>query len=175
MSSNSTCFWVAEAYENSMYHYHHDHHHQEDQKYVLMTEVYFNSSNIDVSSYTKKIVGTIALCKSYRMQNNAWIKRLFVHKDYRKNSIGSYLLNIAIEFGILQGYNRVNLVISEYRNDVKKLCITKGFELYLCYKKYVFKELVKMTVYELTYRMNYYLNEDFSTLDPYYTYYLLNP
>ncbi|KAL2740618.1 putative N-acetyltransferase camello [Vespula squamosa] len=169
MSSNSSCFWVAEAYEKSSLNYP-----QQDQEYILMTEEQFNYSNIDVSLYIKKIVGTIALCKSNRIQNSAWIKRLYVHKNYRKKSIGSFLLNIALEFSILQGYNRVNVVISEYRKDAKKLFIKKGFELYLCYKKSVFKSLITMLIYELTYQINYYINENFTVIDPYYAYYILD-
>ncbi|XP_043675856.1 uncharacterized protein LOC122632689 isoform X2 [Vespula pensylvanica] len=169
MSNNSSCFWVAEVYEKSSLNYS-----QQDQEYILMTEEEFNYSDIDISSYIKKIVGTIALCKNNRIPNGAWIKRLYVHKDYRKKSIGSFLLNVALEFSIMQGYNRVNIVISEYRKDAKKLCIRKGFELYLCYKKPVFRSLITMLVYELTYQINYYINENFMAIDPYYAYYILN-
>lgn len=168
-SDNSSYFWIAEVYEDYLIN-----RRQRDQKYIFMTEEKFKESNINVFRHVKKIVGTIALCKNNRIPNGAWIKRLYVHKDYRKKSIGSFLLNVALEFSIMQGYNRVNIVISEYRKDAKKLCIRKGFELYLCYKKPVFRSLITMLVYELTYQINYYINENFMAIDPYYAYYILN-
>lgn len=68
MSNAFSCFWVAEAFEPYLMK-----HHPKNIKYTIMTEQQFRDSNIDISSQVKRIVGTVALCKSHRLDKGAWI------------------------------------------------------------------------------------------------------
>lgn len=148
MSNAFSCFWVAEAFEpylmNRL---------PKDVQYNIMTEQQFRNSNIDVSLHVKKIVGTIALSKSRRLDKGAWIKRLCVHKQYRRKGIASCLLNVAIGFAINQNYICTNLVASEYTEGGRELCFKKGFELQQMYHKSIFGSLLTVLMYELTYQI----------------------
>ncbi|KAL2740808.1 putative N-acetyltransferase camello isoform X1 [Vespula squamosa] len=164
-SDNSSYFWVAEIYEDYLLN-----RHQQDQKYIFMTEKKFNESNINVFRYVKKIVGTIALCKSTRLQNSGWIKRLSVHKDYRRKGIGTNLVNLALQFGSQQGYRRINVIISEPRKAARELFSKKGFEIYLYRRRFFYRTSVLLLFVELTYRMRYNDNDaELLATDPFYT------
>ncbi|KAL2740811.1 putative N-acetyltransferase camello isoform X1 [Vespula squamosa] len=162
MSDNTSHFWVAEAYEFYLLN-----RRQRDEQCTFMTEEEFNKSNIDVFRHFKKIVGTIALCKSNKLQNSAWIKRLSVHKNYKRKDIGIHLVNLALQFGNEQGYKSINVIISEYRVDVIKLFIKKGFELYLLHNKPFFTSLVTVEFHELTYRIKYYRDNELLLPNPF--------
>lgn len=154
MSDNSSRFWVAELYEYTLLK------NQQHNQRKFMTEIEFKKSNIDVSRYDTKIVGTIALCKSNRLENCGWIKRLCVHKDYRRKGIGINLVNVALQYGNQQGYRRINVIISKHRKAVKELLSNKGFELYLYRKRYIYKTPVMLLFVELSYRLKYIDNDD---------------
>lgn len=148
MSNAFSCFWVAEAFEPYL-----KTNHPKDVSYKIMTEEQFCNSNIDVSSCRKKIIGTVALSKSHRLDKGAWIKRLCVHKQYRRRGIASSLLNVAIQFAIDQGYSCTNVLASEYTEGGRELCIKKGFELQQMYYKPVLGSLLTILMYELTYQI----------------------
>ncbi|KZC04079.1 PREDICTED: probable N-acetyltransferase CML3 [Dufourea novaeangliae] len=148
MSNAFSCFWVAEAFEPYLM--------TESPKsiqYTIMTEQQFRDSNIDISSQVKRIVGTIALCKSHRLDKGAWIKRLHVHEQYRRKGIASCLLNIAVLFAIEQGYSCANTVASEYTEGGRELCLKKGFELQQMYHKPILGSFITILMYELTYQI----------------------
>ncbi|XP_043513395.1 N-acetyltransferase family 8 member 3-like [Frieseomelitta varia] len=148
MSNAFSCFWVAEAFESYLM--------TRDPKnvqYNLMTEQQFRNSNIDISSQVKKIVGTVALCKSHRLDKGAWIKRLYVHEQYRRKGIASCLVNVAVQFAIDEGYSCANLVGSEYTEAGRELCLKKGFELQQMYHKPILGSLITVLMYELTYQI----------------------
>ncbi|KAF3426073.1 hypothetical protein E2986_09688 [Frieseomelitta varia] len=127
MSNAFSCFWVAEAFES-----------------YLMTR---DPKNV------KKIVGTVALCKSHRLDKGAWIKRLYVHEQYRRKGIASCLVNVAVQFAIDEGYSCANLVGSEYTEAGRELCLKKGFELQQMYHKPILGSLITVLMYELTYQI----------------------
>lgn len=153
MSDNSSCFWVAELYEFNLLK------RQRHKQHKFMTEKEFKKSNADLSKHDTKIVGTIALCKSNRLENSGWIKRLCVHKDYRRKGIGTNLVNVALQYGNQQGYRRINVIISKHRKAAKELFSKKGFELYLYRKRCIYRTSVILFV-ELSYRLKYIDNDD---------------
>ncbi|XP_015601415.1 uncharacterized protein LOC107270690 [Cephus cinctus] len=148
MSNAFSGFWVAEAFEPYLMT-----RHPQDIYYTVMTEDQFRKSNIDISSQAKKIVGTVAVTKSHRLDKGAWIKRLCVHQQYWRKGIASCLLNVAVQFAIDQGYSCVNCVASEYTEGGRELCLKKGFELKQMYHKLIVGSLVTVLMYELTYQI----------------------
>lgn len=148
MSNAFSCFWVAEAFEPYM-----QIKQPREQHYVIMTERQFRESNIDVSSQSKRIVGSIALSKSHRLDKGAWIKRLCVHERYRRKGIASFLVNVAVQFAMDEGYSCANTVASEYTEGGRELCLKKGFELKQMYHKPILGPVVTVLMYELTYQI----------------------
>ncbi|XP_046812971.1 uncharacterized protein LOC124421626 [Vespa crabro] len=146
-SDNSSCFWIAEAYEDYSLN------HQQNQRYIFMTEEKFNESNINVSRYVKKVVGTIAFYNCNRSPNSGWIKRLSVHKNYRRKGIGSYLVNRVLQFGEEQGFEYINVIISEYRIGAILLFIKKGFNMHNIHSK---SHFMLIAFYEYVYRTTHY-------------------
>lgn len=148
MSNAFSCFWVAEAFEPYL-----TTRHPKEVHYTVMTEEQFSQANIGVSLQAKKIVGTVGLCKSYRLDRSAWIKRLCVHKQYQRKGIASCLLNAAIQFAIHEGYSCANIVASEYTEEGRELCFKKGFELKQMYHKSILGSYITILMYELTYQI----------------------
>ena len=148
MSNAFSCFWVAEAFEPYFMS-----RNASEINYTVMTEERFRESNIDVSSQSKRIVGTIGLLKSHCLDKGAWIKRLCIHRNYRRKGIASHLLNVAIDFAIKQGYSCTNVVASEYTEGGRELCLKKGFELKQMYHKPIIGSLITVLMYELTYQI----------------------
>ncbi|XP_001122051.1 N-acetyltransferase family 8 member 3 [Apis mellifera] len=148
MSNAFSCFWIAEAFEPYLMT-----HSAKNVHYTIMTEQQFRNSNIDISSQVKKIVGTVALCKSHRLNKGAWIKRLYVHQLYRRKGIASCLINVAVQFAIDEGYSCANIVASEYTEGGRELCLKKGFELQQMYHKPILGSLITILMYELTYQI----------------------
>ncbi|KAL2749948.1 N-acetyltransferase family 8 member 3-like [Vespula maculifrons] len=113
---------------------------------------------------------TIALCKSTRLQDSGWIKRLTVHKNYRRKGIGTNLVNVALEFGSQQGYRRINVMISDHRKAARELFNKKDFEIYLYRKRSLHGTSVILLFVELTYRLKYNDNDaELLATDPFYT------
>ncbi|KAL0099843.1 hypothetical protein PUN28_019926 [Cardiocondyla obscurior] len=148
MSNAFSCYWVAEAFEPYLMTQH-----PKEVYYTIMTEEQFYQANVDVSLQAKKIVGTVGLCKSYRLDRSAWIKRLCVHEGYRRKGIASCLLNVAVQFAIDAGYSCANIVASEYTEEGRELCLKKGFELKQMYHKSILGSYITILMYELTYRI----------------------
>lgn len=145
MSNAFSCFWVAEAYQPFLMT-----RNPNDIHYNVMTENKFREANIDVSSQSKKIVGTIGLVKSHKVEKGAWIKRLSVHKNYRRKGVGSCLLNVAVQFAIDEGYSCVDLSFSEYAEGGRELCFRRGFELKQMYHRPIIGPLVNVLAYEMS-------------------------
>lgn len=148
MSNAFSCFWVAEAFEPYLMT-----RHSKEIHYTVMTEKQFYHANIDVSFQAKKIVGTIGLCKSYRLDRSAWIKRLCVHEQYQRKGIASCLLNVAVQFAIDTGYSCANILASEYTEEGRELCLKKGFELKQMYHKSILGSYITILMYELIYQI----------------------
>ncbi|XP_012524519.1 N-acetyltransferase family 8 member 3-like [Monomorium pharaonis] len=148
MSNAFSCFWVAEAFEPHLMT-----RHPKEVHYTIMTEEQFNQANIGAFLQARKIVGTIGLCKSYRVDRSAWIKRLCVHEQYQRKGIASYLLNAAVQFAIDTGYSSANIVASEYTEEGRELCLKKGFELKQMYHKSILGSYITILMYELIYRI----------------------
>lgn len=148
MSNAFSCFWVAEAFEPYLMT-----RHPKEVHYVVMTEEQFHQANINVALQAKKVVGTVGLCKSYRLDRSAWIKRLCVHEQYQRKGIASCLLNAAIQFAIDERYSCANIVASEYTEGGRELCLKKGFELEQMYHKSILGSYITILMYELTYQI----------------------
>jgi len=148
MSNAFSCFWVAEAFEPCLMT-----RHPKEVHYTIVTEKQFYQINMGVSMQAKKIVGTVGLCKSYRQDRSAWIKRLCVHEQYQRKGIASCLLNIAVQFAIDAGYSCANIVASEYTEGGRELCLKKGFELKQMYHKSILGSYATILMYDLTYQI----------------------
>ncbi|KAF7992491.1 hypothetical protein HCN44_004835 [Aphidius gifuensis] len=148
MSNAFSCFWVAEAFKP-----YHKSSHSNQCQYTIMTKKQFYGSKMHVSSQCTKIVGTIGLLKSHRVENGAWIKRLCIDKEYRRKGIASMLLTTAINFAINQGYSCVDTATSEYIKGSRELMFRTGFQLKQMYHKRVMRPLTSILFYELTYKI----------------------
>lgn len=152
MSNLFSCFWVAEVVQPYL-----TTQNPQEVHYTIITEQQYYQANMENSSQTKKIVGTICLSKSHRLDKCAWIKRLCVHKQYQRKGIAARLLNTAVQFAIEAGYSCANTVASEYTKGGRELCHKKGFELKQMYHN-SFLGFYMILMYELTYRIK--PNED---------------
>jgi len=148
MSNRFSCFWVAEAIQPNLMTQH-----PKEVHYTILTEQQYCQANMGVSLQAKRIVGTICLTKSHRLDKCAWIKRLCVHKQYQRKSIAACLLNTAAEFAIEAGYSCANIVASEYTEGGKELCLKKGFELKQIYHKPILGSYIMILMYELSYQI----------------------
>nr|XP_012220760.1 PREDICTED: pancreatic triacylglycerol lipase-like [Linepithema humile] len=148
MSNAFSCFWVAEAFQPYL-----TTRHPKEVHYTVMTEQQFRESNIDVSSQTKKIVGTIGLFKSHTLEGSAWIKRLCVHKEYQRKGVATCLLSVAVQFAADAGYSCANLASSEYTEGGRELCLKKGFELKEMYHKSIIGSFITILMYELSFEI----------------------
>lgn len=148
MSNAFSCFWVAEAYQPYLMT-----REPKEVHYTIFTEQQYCQANVEVPVQAKKIVGTIGLSKSHRLDKCAWIKRLCVHEQYQRKGIASCLLNTAIQFAIDAGYSCANVVASEYMEGGKELCLKKGFELEQMYHKPILGAYITILMYELTYQI----------------------
>lgn len=145
MANAFSCFWVAEAYEVVPLDFV-----PKDVNYIIISERKFNESFISIKGMNRKIVGTIGLLKSHRIERGAWIKRLNVNKIYRNKGIASALLDTSLQFAKDQGYSCVDVVASEHTESGKVLCLKKGFELKQMYHKSIWGTF-NVLMYELTY------------------------
>jgi GNAT superfamily N-acetyltransferase len=132
MSNMFSCFWIAEAYEPYLMTQH-----PKEVAYIVTTADKFNHININISSLTKKIVGTISLSKHQKLNGSAWIKRLYVHEQYRRKGIATCLLNVAVEFAVKNRYRYAEIAASEYTKGGKELCRKSNFLLKQRYHKHV--------------------------------------
>lgn len=162
MSNAFSCFWVAEAFEpfDLVTKRNHD---SSSHYYTVLTEKQFRQSNVDVSFHVKKIVGTVGLLKSHRVEKGAWLKQLCVDTRYRRKGIASVLLETAIEFAVNQGYSCVDMATSEYSPGGRQLMFKKGFELKQMYHKHIVGPIFNLLFHELTYKIkgnfNYYYSD----------------
>lgn len=148
MSNAFSCFWVAEAFQPYLMT-----RHPKEVHYTVITEQQYCQANMGVSLQAKKIVGTIGLSKSHRLDKCAWIKRLCVHKQYQRKGIAACLLNTAVQFAIEAGYSCANVVASEYTEGGRELCLKRGFELEQMYHKPILGSYITILMYELTYQI----------------------
>lgn len=147
MSNPFSCFWVAEAYEPYLMV-----NDPRKVRYTILTEEEFRHSNLGISLQARKIVATVGLCKSYCLDEGAWLKRLCVHRLYKESGIAECILRTAVEFAIEQGYRCVNTQMPGYDEESKEMCLKWGFEFKQMYHKRIVGSLVTLLMYELTYR-----------------------
>ncbi|XP_046812773.1 uncharacterized protein LOC124421541 [Vespa crabro] len=142
-ASNSSRFWIAEAYEDLSANIQ-----EQDQPYIFMTEEKLNECNIDISQHNKKIVGIMSVYKSNWDPTVAWIKRLYVQKKYRRNGIGHQLINRAIYFAEEHGFECVKAIINEFQKVVIHFFNAKNFTLKIVRDQ---SFLMSIMMYEYTY------------------------
>ncbi|KAI4484639.1 hypothetical protein M0804_007205 [Polistes exclamans] len=153
MSDKSTCFWIAETFQlrsidPSKKNY-----------YLFITEEEFDNYDINVFAYDRKIIATIGLYKHNKIPNAAIIKRLFVHKEFRKVRIGTRLLNLALIFASNNGYDCANIMLSKYMNEAMNMVNTKGFKLHKKHKLSFFNSLMAIPNYEYMYPLKHNIKE----------------
>lgn len=117
--------------------------------YTIMGEQQFQDCKIDVTYQRRKIVGTVAVCKSHTLDKGAWMKRLYVEKNYRRKGIASFVIKTAVEFATAQGYSSISSVTSEHQDGGRELCIKRGFELKQMYHKPLLGSIATVLMYEM--------------------------
>uniref|UniRef100_A0A1B6J7M3 N-acetyltransferase domain-containing protein n=1 Tax=Homalodisca liturata TaxID=320908 RepID=A0A1B6J7M3_9HEMI len=147
MSSDSTGFWVAEAFEpvfmnNEPSHF----------KYSIFSEKEYKHKQIDVSSYRKTLVGTVGIVKSQISEDCAWLRRMAVRPKYQCMGIGKALLNEALQF-CNEKYQGVELVTTEWHDSARTLYIKRGFQLKQMYHKQLLGSIVAILIYQLHYKV----------------------
>ncbi|XP_046812963.1 uncharacterized protein LOC124421622 isoform X3 [Vespa crabro] len=142
-TSNSSRFWIAEAYEDLSVNIQ-----EQDQPYIFMTEEKLNECNIDISQHKKKIVGIMSVRKSNCEPTVALIKRLYVQKKYRRKGIGNQFINRAIHFAEEHGFECVKAIINEFQKIVINFFNAKNFTLKIVRDQ---SFLISILMYEYTY------------------------
>ncbi|XP_046812972.1 uncharacterized protein LOC124421627 [Vespa crabro] len=124
-SDNSSCFWIAEAYnEYSL------NDQNQDQPYIFMTEEEFIQCNIDVSEYYIEIVGIMSFCRNNLDSTLGCIKNFYVKKNYRKNGIGSQFMNRTLYFAHEHGIGCVKATVSQFQKHLINFFNTRNFSIY---------------------------------------------
>lgn len=148
MSSDSTGFWVAEAYEPffmdrdpSSY------------KYEILTLNKLNQKCIDTSSYRKSLVGTVGIVRSLSAEDSAWLRRMAVKPKYQKMGIAKALIDEALQFCCEKDYQGVELVTSEWHERARNLYLKKGFHLKQMYHKKLFGSVITVLMYQLYFKI----------------------
>ncbi|GAB1602350.1 N-acetyltransferase 8-like [Argonauta hians] len=91
------------------------------------------NNNFWVAVCKDKVVGTIAIVKKDKasfdknVKKAAWLRRMFVHPDYRRRGIARDLLNSSIEFCRGQGYDAIELITTEVNEQARQLYRQTGF------------------------------------------------
>ncbi|XP_047348112.1 uncharacterized protein LOC124948472 isoform X2 [Vespa velutina] len=143
-SDNSSCFWIAEAY--------HDYSlndQDQDQPYIFMTEEELIQCNIDVSEYYIEIVGIMSFCKNIPDTTLGCIKNFYVKKYYRKNGIGSHLMNRTLYFAHEHGIGCVKATVSQYQKHLMNFFNTRNFTVSIIRDQ---SSLISVTFYEYVFR-----------------------
>jgi GNAT superfamily N-acetyltransferase len=141
MSSDKTCFFVAEAFYN-----------KNDmgwktgnnEKPAFVSEIEFEQ--IDKTGQisndrelTRELVGTISVMRAKESAVIAWLRRTAVKKEWRAKGVGSALVNRVIKFCSQKGFIGIELVTTECHDSARKLYERKGFEVRAFYHKKFFK------------------------------------
>ncbi|XP_035726823.1 uncharacterized protein LOC118443644 isoform X14 [Vespa mandarinia] len=124
-SDNSSCFWIAEAYDDYSLN-----DQDKNQPYIFMTEEELIQCNIDVSEYYIEIVGIMSFCRNNLDTTLGCIKNFYVKKYYRKNGIGSQLMNQTLRFAHEHGIGCVKATVSQFQKHVMNFFNTRNFSIY---------------------------------------------
>lgn len=148
MSSNSTGFWVAEAFEPSFMN-------QEPSQfnYHIFTENDFKRRNIDTGNLRRTLVGTVGIVRSTSSEDSAWLRRMSVKSKYQHKGIAKALLNEAIQFCSEKEYQGIELTTSEWHDNARILYVKKGFQLMQMYHKQLLGSIVTVLVYQLYFKI----------------------
>lgn len=148
MSSDSTGFWVAEAFEPfSM---------NQDAtqfNYEIFTENDLKQRNIDTSNLRRTLVGTLGIVKSDSSEDCAWLRRMSVKSKYQHKGIAKALLNEAIQFCSEKDYQCIELTTSEWHDNARSLYVKKGFQLRQMYHKQLLGSIITVLVYQLYFKI----------------------
>ncbi|KAF4533190.1 hypothetical protein B566_EDAN001732 [Ephemera danica] len=147
MSSDSTGFWVAEAYEPyfaSTW---------PDGKAMIVNESGLKSCGIDINKCRRTIVGTVAIACSRESEDVGWLRRMAVRPQYQRRGIAKALLREAVSFCRTKGYKEVELVTSECHDAARELYLSAGFDVKQMYHKPIVGNLITLTMYQLIYKL----------------------
>lgn len=149
MTSNKTCFIVAEAFfipENL------------NKAPAYVSEVEFNKINWN-GFYTsnpelkREIVGTVAITRNNDSAVRAWLRRMAVKKEWRKKGVGSHLVDAVIKFCSQKGFVGIELVTTECHESAKKLYEKKKFDVMAFYHKKLLNYTgMSITMYVMHYK-----------------------
>lgn len=121
--------------------------------------VYFSDADNHfwVAECKGRVVGTIAIVKKPRpefdpsLSKVAWLRRMFVHPDFRRRGIARQLLTFSINFCRRQGYNAIELITTEVNEHARQLYMNTGFKCVALKPYYYFYGLISIWTYELIY------------------------
>ncbi|XP_047348324.1 uncharacterized protein LOC124948571 [Vespa velutina] len=151
-TDGSSCFWVAEAYEDlSLIDQ------EQQQQYIFMTEENLNECTFDVSELNKKIVGIMSVCKSNCEPRGALIKRLYVQTKYRRKGIGSQFMNTAMYFAEEHGFECVKAIINEFQKVLIDFYDAKDFDLRIVFRQSL---LLSIMTYKYIYKTRHFISNN---------------
>jgi len=91
-----------------------------------LQNVYFNDHGVFlVAELAGHIIGSVGVGKTDN--ETCELRKLYVLKAHRGRGLGQRLLDRAIEFGLSQGYTRMELEVSEQHRDAIRLYRKRGF------------------------------------------------
>ncbi|XP_035726806.1 uncharacterized protein LOC118443642 isoform X2 [Vespa mandarinia] len=141
---NSSCFWIAEAYEDFSLN-----NQEQNQQYIFMTEEEMSVCKIDFSNHNKKIVGIMSVCKSNWEPTLGYIKRFYVQKKYIGKGIDTQLMNQTEFFAYEHGILCIKAIVSQFEKHLISFYNTKSFTVNIIQDKSFF---ISVTLYEYTFR-----------------------
>ena len=132
MSSDKTCFFVAEAYYDDRVRC----------QPIFLSEAelrnFDSTGNLASNFKNRAIVGTAALTRDRDLAVTAWMCRMSVKKRWRCNGIGSQLIDRITRFASIKGFVAIELVTTECHSNGRSLYEKKGFEVAQMYHKKFF-------------------------------------
>ncbi|XP_054278055.1 uncharacterized protein LOC128996653 [Macrosteles quadrilineatus] len=148
MSSDTTGFWVAEAYEPFFMSKE-----PSQFKYHILSEKEFKQREFEKNSYRRSLVGTVGIVRSVASEDNAWLRRMAVKPKYQRMGIAKALLSEALHFCSEKGYQGVELVTTEWHDNARNMYVKKGFQLKQMYHKQLIGSVVTVLIYQLFYKI----------------------
>lgn len=88
-------------------------------------QIYAGKGKFWVAMDIEKVIGTVAVLQE--TAEKAYLKRLFLLKEYRGKGIGWQLLQLALDHSKKQSFKEICLITSTYAVDAQKLFIRNGF------------------------------------------------
>jgi len=161
LSSNKTCFFVAEAFGSPPPK-------RSSDPGISRIATYFSSiafinitefekldrnGGISASGRKRELIGTIGITRDRNSAVIAWVRRMGVKKTWQGRGVGSHLIDTVIKFCNTRSFVAIELVTTECHDSAKTLLERKGFETrQLYHKKYIFLNSLAIGMQFMTYK-----------------------